>query len=83
MHRLANELNGAAHAGKLHQLLIIADPRSLGRLRKELDDYTSSLVMAEYDKDLTRHSDAEVSEFLNDTLPEGRLRRQFVPPSRA
>lgn len=50
---LAGSLGQMAMSGRFGKLVLIADPRSLGALRKAYDDSLKSVIIAEIDKDLT------------------------------
>ncbi len=50
---LAGKLKEWAAAGRFSHLVVVADPRSLGTLRKAYDDSLRSVILAEIDKDLT------------------------------
>ena len=65
---LAKELDQAAQAKRFDRLIIAAPPRALGNLRKALSPSTAKLVSAEYDKDLTRSTPADIAAHLEDHL---------------
>lgn len=50
---LAGKLGAWAASGRFRNLVVVADPRSLGTLRKAYDDALRSVIVAEIDKDLT------------------------------
>ncbi|SDC02043.1 host attachment protein [Ruegeria marina] len=50
---LAGKLKDWAASGRFRHLVIVADPRSLGTMRKAYDDALRSVIVAEIDKDLT------------------------------
>jgi len=50
---LADKLAQLASAGRFEDLVVIADPRSLGAFRTACDDTLRSVIVAEIDKDLT------------------------------
>lgn len=53
---LAERLNRLALQGKFSKLVLIADPRSLGRLRPALHDRARDAILAEIPKDLAHQS---------------------------
>ncbi|HVZ00896.1 MAG TPA: host attachment protein [Dongiaceae bacterium] len=65
---LAKELDEAVKAKRFDRLIIAAPPRALGNIRKALSTATAKLVSAEYDKDLTRSSPADIAKHLEDHL---------------
>lgn len=52
---LAARLNRAAHSGRFDRLVVIAPPTTLGELRAEYGPNLKSRLVAEIDKDLTKH----------------------------
>ncbi len=50
---LAGKLRDWAAAERFGQLVVVADPRSLGTLRQAYDDRLRSVILAEIDKNLT------------------------------
>ena len=50
---LAGKLRDWAAAERFGQLVVVADPRSLGILRQAYDDRLRSVILAEIDKNLT------------------------------
>ncbi|MEI5681769.1 host attachment protein [Mesorhizobium sp. CCNWLW179-1] len=52
----AGYLNKEALAGRIERLLIVADPRTLGELRKHFHDTLAAKLTGEIAKDLTAHS---------------------------
>jgi len=50
---LAGKLADWAASGRFRQLVVVADPRSLGTLRHGYDDALKSVIVAEIGKDLT------------------------------
>jgi protein required for attachment to host cells len=60
--RVAQFLNKSVLEGKIGRLLVIAAPRTLGALRKQYHDKTSSALLGEVPKDLTGHSMADVEK---------------------
>lgn len=68
--RFADEVRGAlarAHRqAPISKLIIVAPPRVLGELRKVLTDELKRLIVAEIDKDLTKHPVSEIERHLVD-----------------
>ncbi len=62
-HQLADRLYLAAHAGKFDQLVVIADPQTLGQLRGIFHQEVIDRIAAEFPKTLTNlpHQDLEVA----------------------
>jgi protein required for attachment to host cells len=52
----ADYLNREALAGRIEQLVIIADPRTLGELRRHYHDALTAKLIGEIVKDLTGHA---------------------------
>jgi protein required for attachment to host cells len=65
---LAKELDQAAQAKRFDRLIIVAPPHALGNIRKALSAATAKLVTAEYHKDLTKNTSAEIAAHLEDHL---------------
>jgi protein required for attachment to host cells len=61
---VASKLNEAALQNRFEKLIIVAPPNSLAALRKNLDPKTSQRVVAEIDKDLTKHPVPEIARLL-------------------
>lgn len=57
---VADVLNRGVLAGKFHQLIVIAAPRTLGELRKHYHKQLSAVLVGEISKDLTGHTIADV-----------------------
>jgi protein required for attachment to host cells len=68
-HRIAQHLEAAHNANKFEQLLIIAEPTFLGRLRRHLPEHIKKHVCFELDKNITTQSTAEIRKHLPDYLP--------------
>lgn len=66
--QIAQSLTDAARENNFRRLILIAPPRALGELRKALPDTVRALVSAEIDEDLTKHSQADLTERLGDYL---------------
>jgi protein required for attachment to host cells len=58
--RLADYLDIARKSNKLYNILIVATPRFLGELRKQMTSETAEMVVFELDKDLTLDSVDEI-----------------------
>lgn len=67
-HRFAKELSEtlykAAHKAKFDKLVIVAPPMILGDLRKNLHSEVKTRIIAEVDKELTRHPVHKIEEIL-------------------
>ena len=61
---LADKLETAARKDRFSEIVIVADPHSLGQLRKALGDATRARVIAEFDKDLTNMPVHEIEKAL-------------------
>ena len=61
---IAVTINKAAESGAMKEIVIIAPPRVLGELRKELSAKARAKVKGELDKDLTRHPILEIEKAL-------------------
>lgn len=61
---LAADLNAAAHDGRYEHLIVVAPPRILAELRQDLSGEARARVRAEIDKDLTRHTIADIETIL-------------------
>ncbi len=66
---IAARINQAAASGEMKEIVIIAPPRVLGEIRKELSVKAQAAVKGELHRDLTRHSLPDI---------EKALARQFV-----
>lgn len=62
--RLAADLNAAAHDGRYRDLIVVAPPRILAELREDLSVEARACLRAEIDKDLTRHTIADIETIL-------------------
>ena len=67
--QMAKHLNQAAKRKAFDRLVLVAPPRALGDLRATLDKQTSTMVMAELDKDLTHVSDHDLPAHLEKIMP--------------
>jgi protein required for attachment to host cells len=61
---VATRVNKAAESGEMNEIVIVAPPRVLGELRKQLSPKAQSKVRGELDKDLTRHPLPEIEKAL-------------------
>ena len=61
---IADRINKAAESGEMKEIVIVAPPRVLGELRKELSHKAGAKVVGELDKDLTRHPLPEIEKAL-------------------
>ena len=61
---IASRLDGAARKGEFKQLVLVAPPHTLSALRKHLDAETLRRVIAEVDKDLTKHPIPEIARLV-------------------
>ncbi len=66
---MARQLDRAAARGAFDRLVLVAPPKVLGELRKELDDNAARTVMGEIDKDLTHLSLDELAKHLEQVTP--------------
>lgn len=57
-------LNGEALAGRVAHAVVIADPRTLGELRKHFHDTFSAKLVGELARDLAHHTPAEIESAL-------------------
>lgn len=61
---LAADLNAAAHDDRYQDLIVVAPPRILADLREDLSGEAKARLRAEIDKDLTRHTIADIETIL-------------------
>lgn len=61
---MADRLYRQAHAGRFDRLVVVAPPAILGRLRQEFHGEVAKRVIAEIDKDLTRHPVGEIEKLI-------------------
>lgn len=52
---MADRINAAAESGDFSEIVIVAPPRTLGEIRKDLSKKAQEKVIGELHKDLTRH----------------------------
>ena len=57
-------LNGEALAGRIDHAVIIADPRTLGELRKHFHDALSAKLVGELPRNLVKHTPSEIESTL-------------------
>ena len=61
---LAADLNVAALQGRYEHLIVVAPPRILAEIRQDLSGEARARIRAEIDKDLTRHTIADIETIL-------------------
>jgi protein required for attachment to host cells len=61
---IASKLGRAADDNRFEKLILVAPPNTLATLRKKLDAKTAERVVAEIDKDLTKHPVPEIARVL-------------------
>jgi protein required for attachment to host cells len=61
---IASKLGRAANGNRFEKLILVAPPNTLATLRKKLDAKTAERVVAEIDKDLTKHPVPEIARVL-------------------
>jgi protein required for attachment to host cells len=61
---MAERINAAAESGELKEIVIVAPPRTLGEIRKDLSVKAQGKVRGEIDKDLTKHPLHEIEKAL-------------------
>lgn len=61
---MAGRINQAAESGELNAIAIVAPPRALGEIRKELSTKAQGKVVGELAKDLTRHPLKDIEKAL-------------------
>ena len=69
---MAERINKAAASGEMKEIVIVAPPRVLGEIRKDLSAKAQAKVKGELDRDLTHHPLPEI---------EKALARQFAQPA--
>ncbi len=69
--QLATSLQHALHEHAYQELVLIAPPRFLGKLRDSLSAGVAGCVVASIDKDLPRASEQELGEYLKPYLVVG------------
>ncbi len=61
---IADALHAAAQDGRFSKLIVVAPPITLGDLRKAFHKDVSSRIVAEIDKDLTKHASDQIEKLL-------------------
>lgn len=61
---VASKLGSAANENRFEKLILVAPPNTLATLRKKLDPKTAERIVAEVDKDLTKHPVPEIARVL-------------------
>ena len=69
---MAERINKAALSGEMKEIVIVAPPKVLGEIRKDLSAAARAKVKGELDRDLTHHPLPEI---------EKALARQFAQPA--
>lgn len=60
----AAHLNGEALAGRMSHVVVIADPRTLGEMRKHFHEALSAKLIGELDRNLTHQTPSEIESAL-------------------
>jgi protein required for attachment to host cells len=68
---IAEKINKAAESGEMKEIVIVAPPRVLGELRKELSHKAQGAVRGELGKDLTHHPLPEIEKALARRFGQG------------
>ena len=68
LNEVCGNLSQAEQAGRFDRLVLVAEPRALGMLRKQLGNGPKAKIYAELDKDLTRVPPRELPERLKDRV---------------
>lgn len=66
---IADEIRSGRTDHRFDQLVLVAPPRFLGRLRDELDDASAAMVPTSHARDLTRLSNHELEPRLRELAP--------------
>ena len=61
---MADRINAAAESGVLKEIVIVAPPKTLGEIRKDLSTKARGAVKGEIHKDFTRHPLQEIEKAL-------------------
>ena len=61
---IAERINAGAEANEFSEIVIVAPPKTLGEIRKDLSKKAQSKVAGELGKDLTRHPLADIEKAL-------------------
>ena len=67
---LAEELNVAAREHLFKELIVVAPPKTLAELRRELSKEAHKLIVAEIPKDYTHHPIPDIETMLRSHRPE-------------
>lgn len=62
---LAKRINEWAGKGDFQELVLVADPKTLGRVRRNLNATAAGKIIREFDKDLTQHPVTEIERLLS------------------
>ncbi len=62
---MAERLYKSAHRGEYERLVLVAPPRVLGEMRKELHKEVESRLVGEVPKELTNHTVVEIEKILS------------------
>jgi protein required for attachment to host cells len=61
---MADRINAAAESGEMKEIVIVAPPKTLGEIRKDLTSKAAGKVAGELGKDLTKHPVPEIEKAL-------------------
>ncbi len=61
---MAERINAAAESGEMKEIVIVAPPKTLGEIRKDLSVKAQGKVAGELHKDLTKHPLPEIEKAL-------------------
>ncbi len=61
---LAKNLNNLEDGGEQRDIVLVADPSTLGNLRPELSDAITSRIVCEIAKDLTHHTLTDIEQII-------------------
>lgn len=61
---MAERINAAAERNEMKEIVIVAPPKTLGEIRKDLSTRATKLVVGELAKDLTRHPLPDIEKAL-------------------
>lgn len=78
---IADWLESARKENKFDKLILIAEPRFIGRLKSHLSTPTLQLVISEKEKDYSWLKKPELERRLLDLFPEKRSRTQRILPT--
>ncbi|MCY1242464.1 Protein required for attachment to host cell [compost metagenome] len=62
---IANKMSALARDKDINNLVLVAPPRALGRLRKQLAPHVQSLVSAELAKDLVKFEVSDIEKYFS------------------